>query len=135
MAAKKTTLGASDYVHLHNHTQYSLLDGLTKVPDLIKEVKKQGSEAVAVTDHGTLSGTIEFYQEATANGIKPVIGMETYVAARSLYDREPGKDIIYLGLATAAVILALAVALYLSTRSHSMTHPPAEEHSELTGPT
>lgn len=46
-----------------------------------------------------------------------------------------GKDIIYLGLATAAVILALAVALYLSTRSHSMTHPPAEEHSELTGPT
>ncbi len=92
MATKKTTLKASDYVHLHNHTQYSLLDGLTKVPELVKRVKSYGMTAVAVTDHGTLSGTIEFYKEAKAAGIKPVIGMEAYVAARSLYDREPGKD-------------------------------------------
>lgn len=92
MGAKKQTLKASDYVHLHNHTQYSLLDGLTKVPELVKQVKKDGMEAVAITDHGTLSGVIEFYQAATDGGIKPVIGMETYVAARSLYDKEPGKD-------------------------------------------
>ena len=92
MAEKKSTLQVRDYVHLHNHTQYSLLDGLTKVPDLIQYVKKTGMESVAITDHGTLSGTIEFYQEAKEHGIKPIIGMETYVAARTLNDKEPGKD-------------------------------------------
>jgi DNA polymerase-3 subunit alpha len=92
LASTKPTLKPSDYVHLHNHTQYSLLDGLTKVPDLVEYVKKSGMNAVAMTDHGTLSGAIEFYKEARANGIKPIIGMETYVAARSLYDKDPGKD-------------------------------------------
>jgi DNA polymerase-3 subunit alpha len=90
--AKKAKLKPSDYVHLHNHTQYSLLDGLTKIPDLIKYVKKTGMESVAITDHGTMSGAIEFYKEAKANDIKPIVGMETYMAARSLYDKEPGKD-------------------------------------------
>jgi DNA polymerase-3 subunit alpha len=79
-------------VHLHNHTQYSLLDGLTKLPALIDFVKTSGMEAVAMTDHGTLSGTVEFYKEATTNGIKPIIGMETYVAARTHLDKDPGKD-------------------------------------------
>jgi DNA polymerase-3 subunit alpha len=82
----------SDYVHLHNHTQYSLLDGLTKVPALIEYVKDSGMEAVAMTDHGTLSGVIEFYKEAHAKDIKPIIGMETYVAARTHKDKEVGKD-------------------------------------------
>ncbi|MDB5169220.1 MAG: dnaE [Candidatus Saccharibacteria bacterium] len=91
MAASKP-LAPSDYVHLHNHTQYSLLDGLTKVPALIDYVQEQGMEAVAMTDHGTMSGTIEFYKEATAKGIKPIIGMETYVAARGFRDKDPGKD-------------------------------------------
>jgi DNA polymerase-3 subunit alpha len=86
------SLQPGDYVHLHNHTQYSLLDGLTKVPALIEHVKSSGMLAVAITDHGTLSGVIEFYKEATAAGIKPIVGMEAYVAARSLYDKEPGKD-------------------------------------------
>jgi len=89
---KSAKLKPSDYVHLHNHTQYSLLDGLTKVPDLINFVKKSGMESVAITDHGTLSGAIEFYKEAKKNGVKPIVGMETYIAARSLYDKEPGKD-------------------------------------------
>ncbi len=79
-------------MHLHNHTQYSLLDGLTKIPDLIKHVKESGMSAVAMTDHGTLSGAIEFYKTAKASGIKPIIGMETYIAARSFYDRDPAKD-------------------------------------------
>jgi DNA polymerase-3 subunit alpha len=92
LATKTTILDSSDYVHLHNHTQYSLLDGLTKVPELVKHVKEQGMSAVAVTDHGTLSGTIEFYKEAKAQGIKPIIGIETYVAARKLQDKEPSKD-------------------------------------------
>lgn len=92
MATKKQTLKSSDYVHLHNHTQYSLLDGLTKVPQLIEYVKKHDMEAVAMTDHGTLSGTIEFYKAAKAAGVKPIIGMETYIAARGMTDKEPGKD-------------------------------------------
>jgi len=103
LAAKKHALKASDYVHLHNHTQYSLLDGLTKVPALIKRVKDSGMTAVAMTDHGTLSGAIEFYKEATSAGIKPIIGMETYVAARSLYDKEPGKDKQYYHLILLAM--------------------------------
>ena len=85
-------LKSSDFVHLHNHTQYSLLDGLTKVPALIDFVKEHGMEAVAITDHGTLSGAIEFYKSANASGIKPIIGMETYVAPRKHTDRDPSKD-------------------------------------------
>jgi DNA polymerase-3 subunit alpha len=88
----KQTLQPSDYVHLHNHTQYSLLDGLTRVPDLINFVQDSGMEAVAMTDHGTLSGAIEFYKEAIANDIKPLIGIETYVAARKHTDKDPQKD-------------------------------------------
>jgi len=90
--AKIAELTAADYVHLHNHTQYSLLDGLTKLPALVQYVKESGMKAVAMTDHGTMSGTVEFYKEATANGVKPIIGIETYIAARSLHDKEPGKD-------------------------------------------
>lgn len=86
------SLKPSDYVHLHNHTQFSLLDGLTKIPELIKFAKDEGMEAVAMTDHGTLSGTIEFYKEATDKGIKPIIGIETYVAARTHLDKDPQKD-------------------------------------------
>jgi DNA polymerase-3 subunit alpha len=101
--ALQTDLQASDYVHLHNHTQYSLLDGLTKVPALIDYVKDSGMSAVAMTDHGTLSGTIEFYKTANAAGIKPIIGMEAYVAARSRHDKEAGKDKVYYHL----IILAM----------------------------
>jgi DNA polymerase-3 subunit alpha len=92
VAKAGTKLSARDYVHLHNHTQYSLLDGLTRVPDLVSFVKKSGMEAVAKTDHGTLSGTIEFYKDSTAAGVKPIIGIETYVAARGHTDKDPQKD-------------------------------------------
>lgn len=89
---KKDVLTAKDFVHLHNHTQYSLLDGLTKVPQLIDYIAKTGMEAVAITDHGTLSGAIEFYKAAKAGGIKPIIGMEAYVAPRGHVDKDPVKD-------------------------------------------
>src|SRR5688572_15651096 len=92
MALSKGALKASDYVHLHNHTQYSLLDGLTRVGPLMDFVQEQGMEAVAMTDHGTLSGAIDFYKEAKSRGVKPIIGIETYVAARKHTDKEPGKD-------------------------------------------
>jgi len=85
-------LSSSDYVHLHNHTQFSLLDGLTRIPDLVGFVKDSGMEAVAMTDHGNLSGAIEFYKEAKSKGIKPLMGIETYVAARKHTDKDPQKD-------------------------------------------
>ena len=85
-------LRASDYVHLHNHTHHSLLDGLSKIPGLVDKVKELGMESVAITDHGTMSGTIEFYQAAKSAGIKPILGMEAYVAARTRFDRDPQKD-------------------------------------------
>lgn len=88
----KSKLSPSDFVHLHNHTQYSLLDGLTKIPALVEHVDKLGMRAVAVTDHGTMSGTIEFYKAAKASGIKPIIGMETYMAPRRHTDKDPNKD-------------------------------------------
>ncbi len=100
MATKNTTASAqaaaalqpSDYVHLHNHTHHSLLDGLTKIPDMVARVKELGMEACAITDHGTMSGAIEFYKAAKSAGIKPIIGIETYVAARTRHDRDPAKD-------------------------------------------
>ena len=86
------SLKASSYVHLHNHTHHSVLDGLSKIPALIDKVKDLGMEAVAITDHGTMSGVLEFYKAAKAADIKPIIGMEAYVAARSRHDRDPQKD-------------------------------------------
>lgn len=82
----------SDFVHLHNHTHYSLLDGLTKIPDLVEFVKDQGMEAVAVTDHGTMSGLVELYKTCNGAGIKPILGLEAYVAARGMEDRDPAYD-------------------------------------------
>ena len=87
-----TELKPSDFVHLHNHTHYSLLDGLTKIPDLVSYVKEKGMEAVAVTDHGTMSGLVELYKTAKENGIHPVLGIEAYVAARKRTDRDPAHD-------------------------------------------
>ncbi len=85
-------LKPSDFVHLHNHTHYSLLDGLTKIPELVEFVKNDGMEAVAVTDHGTMSGLVELYKECNSAGIKPLLGLESYVAARKMTDRDPAHD-------------------------------------------
>ena len=72
----------SDFVHLHNHTTYSVLDGLTKMDDLIAKVKEFGMDSVAVTDHGTMGGDLTLYKKAKAAGLKPIMGIETYVAAQ-----------------------------------------------------
>ena len=85
-------LQPSDFVHLHNHTFHSVLDGLTKINDLVDKVKGFGMEAAAVTDHGTMSGILDYYKTAKKAGIKPILGIETYVAARSRFDRDPAKD-------------------------------------------
>lgn len=92
MSDTKPQLKASDYVHLHNHTHYSVLDGLQKVPQLLDWAQECGMEAVGLTDHGTISGALEFYKEAKARGIKPVIGIETYMAPRKHTDKDASHD-------------------------------------------
>ncbi len=79
------------FVHLHCHTHYSLLDGASRIPELVAHVKAQGMNAVAITDHGNLYGAIEFYRECRAAGLNPIIGYEAYVAPNKRTDREPRR--------------------------------------------
>ncbi|MEG2936146.1 MAG: DNA polymerase III subunit alpha, partial [Clostridium sp.] len=81
-----------DFVHLHVHTEYSLLDGSGKISKLIERTKELGMKAIAITDHGTMYGAVEFYKQAVEAGIKPIIGCEIYVAGKSMYIKEPQKD-------------------------------------------
>lgn len=83
---------ASNFVHLHNHSHFSLLDALSKFDDMIAKAKEYGMPAIALTDHGNLYGAVEFYIACTKAGIKPIIGVEVYVAARSRFDKEPNID-------------------------------------------
>src|SRR5438445_1988926 len=76
------------FVHLHCHSHYSLLDGASRIPELVARAKDQGMNALALTDHGNLYGAIEFYRECTAAGINPIIGYEAYVAPGKRSDRE-----------------------------------------------
>lgn len=80
------------FVHLHTHTHYSLLDGLSKVEDLVKLAQKDEMPAMAITDHGAMYGVIDFYQACKKAGIKPIIGVEAYIANRTRFDKEPGID-------------------------------------------
>ena len=77
----------SDFVHLHVHTEYSLLDGANRINDLIDRVSQLGMESVAITDHGVMYGVVDFYKQAMAKGIKPIIGCEVYTARRTRFDR------------------------------------------------
>lgn len=79
------------FVHLHVHTQYSLLDGASRIPELVKRAKALGQSAIAITDHGVMYGVIDFYRACQAEGIKPILGMETYVA-KGRYDAQDAKD-------------------------------------------
>ncbi|MBN2470449.1 MAG: DNA polymerase III subunit alpha [Anaerolineae bacterium] len=81
-----------DFVHLHVHTEYSLLDGLSKIDKLVDHTRELGMGAVAITDHGTMFGVIEFFRKARAGGVKPIIGMEAYLARRGMEDRDPNLD-------------------------------------------
>jgi DNA polymerase-3 subunit alpha len=80
------------FVHLHTHSHYSLLDGFSKIDDLIKRASELGFPALALTDHGTLSGAIEFYKKAKKAGIKPIIGCEVYLAPRTRFDKTARID-------------------------------------------
>ncbi|TAL09735.1 MAG: DNA polymerase III subunit alpha, partial [Chloroflexota bacterium] len=87
-----TTLTGRDFTHLHTHSEFSLLDGLGRIPDLVEEAGVQGFDSLAITDHGALYGAVAFYKAAQARDIKPIIGVETYVARRSMTDKEGKAD-------------------------------------------
>ncbi|MBI3581868.1 MAG: PHP domain-containing protein, partial [Nitrospinae bacterium] len=81
-----------DFVHLHLHSEYSLLDGAIRFDDLLKKAEELRMPAVAVTDHGNLFGALEFYQKGLKSGVKPVVGCEIYVAPKSRFDRGEGEQ-------------------------------------------
>ena len=80
------------FVHLHVHTEYSLLDGACRISGMMDRVKELGQSAIAITDHGVMYGCIDFYKAAKAAGVKPIIGCEVYVTRRSMADRVHGID-------------------------------------------
>ena len=87
-----------DFVHLHLHTEYSLLDGACRIDQLMDRVKECGQNAIAITDHGVMYGCVQFYKAAKKAGIKPIIGCEVYVATRTRFDKvnkiEPATTIL-----------------------------------------
>ncbi len=83
---------AVPFVHLHNHTEFSMLDGAARIPDLVKAAKAKGFDALAITDHGGMYGVVPFYMKAVENGVKPIIGVEAYLTLGSRFDRKPQKE-------------------------------------------
>ena len=90
------------FVHLHVHSEYSLLDGAGRIGDLVRRAKETGMSAVALTDHGNMYGAVEFYKQARKYGIKPIIGCEVYIAPRSRYDKAAGEGDAYYHLVLLA---------------------------------
>ena len=80
------------FTHLHVHTEYSLLDGACRIRGLVRRAKEMGQTAVALTDHGVMYGSIDFYNECVENGIKAIIGCEVYVAPRTRFDKSTKSD-------------------------------------------
>ncbi len=78
---------AEEFVHLHNHTEYSMLDGAARIEDMVLAAKADGQRAIGITDHGNLYGVIDFYEACHKHGVTPVLGLEAYMAAGSRFDR------------------------------------------------
>src|SRR6476620_8065660 len=94
---ERSGMSAEPFVHLHLHTEYSLLDGANRIPEVMQKAKEYGMPAVAMTDHGNLFGAIEFFQEAKKAEMKPIIGCEVYMAPGAHTDRGTtnGRDAAY----------------------------------------
>ncbi len=84
--------GKSSFTHLHNHTEYSLLDGAARIEELIQRTKELGMNSVAITDHGVMYGVVDFYRRAKAANVHPIVGCEVYVARRSRHDKDASRD-------------------------------------------
>ncbi len=88
----EASMAVPGFVHLHVHTEYSLLDGANRIPDLIARTAELGMNSIAITDHGVMYGVVDFYKTAKKNGIKPILGCEVYTAKRKRFDKQPGLD-------------------------------------------
>jgi len=123
------------FVHLHVHSHYSLLDGLSKIPELVKMAKKQGSNALALTDHGVMYGIIEFYEECKKAGIKPIIGCEVYMVEGDLKDKTPtaGKKNYYHLTLLAKNHVGYVNLMKLTTQAHleGFYYKPRIDHEFL----
>ena len=80
------------FTHLHVHTEYSLLDGASRIPKVVARAKELGMDSLAITDHGVMFGVIDFYKECRKQGIRPIIGCEVYTAARTRFDKDSDRD-------------------------------------------
>ena len=107
----------ADFVHLHLHTEYSLLDGACRLDRLVDKAHELKFSALAITDHGAMHGAIEFYQAARAKGIKPIIGCEVYVAPGSRLERKKSR-------ATNIIISACSRRTKPATKISSSSRPP-----------
>src|SRR5437764_6750138 len=85
-------MSGSSFVHLHTHTEYSLLDGASRIAALFERAAQEGMPALAMTDHGSMFGALNFYEAGVKAGVKPILGVEAYVAPGSRFDRTPGED-------------------------------------------
>jgi DNA polymerase-3 subunit alpha len=126
MTKKESIMKTADFVHLHVHTHYSLLDSTIRIGDLIKKTREYDMSAVAITDNGNMFGVIEFYKEAKKNGIKPIIGCELYIAPASRFDKhssafgETSRPIIVIAENNAGYknLMKLSSAGYLEGFHH-----------------
>ena len=104
------------FVHLHCHSEGSLLDGMCRVKDMVVAAREMGMPAVALTDHGVMYNAVEFYQRAHAAGVKPILGCEVYVAPGSRTERQMGRGNQYFHM----VLLARNLASHFADRGHNL---------------
>ena len=102
-------MAEKNFVHLHTHTEFSLLDGAARINDLLDTAKNFGMDSLAITDHGTMYGVIDFYKAAVKRGIKPIIGCEVYVAPDSRFSRDAVDGVKYFHL----ILLIYECDLYI----------------------
>jgi len=106
------------FTHLHVHSEYSLLDGMCRIPQLVSRTKELGMDSLALTDHGVMYGAIEFYQAAREAGIKPIIGCEVYVAQDSRHGRTTGDKNYYHLVLLARDDVGYRNLIQLTSKAH-----------------
>ena len=106
------------FTHLHIHTEYSLLDGMCRIPQLVSRAREQGMDSLAITDHGVMYGAIQFYRAAKEAGIKPIIGCEVYVAQNNRFSREVSDKNNYHLILLAKNQTGYHNLIQLTTKAH-----------------
>lgn len=123
-----------DFTHLHVHSEFSLLDGMSNLESLMKETKRLGMDSIALTDHGALYGAVQFVQAAKGHGIKPIIGVETYVARRGMRDKEGKADqqpFHLIALATSATGYRNLCRVVTDAHLDGLYYKPRTDHEHL----